>query len=167
MKNKKYVRSRGNCITMSALDASPSSAKAKRRKSLAQAMHLVDSAIANLEGIASPGPGQSPAAAYRRRRSSITGGTGNPLLAGAAEVADAKSLVARLSRSCVSEGGAASVSAAEVEILLKALSPDGAATFDPAPLAASLGRSPAAVANLRSWDFDVFEVTPLFCGFEL
>jgi len=55
-------------------DFEATSAKARRRKSLAQAMKLVDNAIANLEGVsASPegdaAPG-SPVSAYRRRRSS-------------------------------------------------------------------------------------------------
>lgn len=54
------------------------SAKARRRKSLAQAMKLVDNAIANLEGVsASPEGGDggaSPASpTHRRRRSTLAG----------------------------------------------------------------------------------------------
>jgi len=66
-------------VIMSALTDEAMQAKARRRKSLAHAMKLVDSAIANLE-VVSVAPhvsgqgGGDPAVTYRRRRSTISAG---------------------------------------------------------------------------------------------
>ena len=135
-------------------------AKARRRKSLAHAMKLVDSAIANLEGVAlTPSSATSPSS-HRRRRTS-----GNPLFAADESVPGAAGILARLARQCEA-GDGASVSAEDVltirAALQERLASKSRATvevsgFSAEVLAADLaGPSAPTVANLRSWGFDVF-----------
>ena len=150
---------------------SPVSAKSRRRSSLAHAMKLVDAAIANLEGAAGTG-GSSPASAYRRTRSMRDGSMRmNPLVGGGAagggpeDVSGARALLARLTSESTS-GGSAMVSAKELNLLETALATErnvhAPSDFDPSALANSLARAPPAVDNIRSWDFNVFEVAKAF-----
>lgn len=132
---------------MSALADDTMQAKARRRKSLAHAMKLVDSAIANLEVVSvaphvagqNGGGNGEPAVTYRRRRSTISngrltnmeGGNINPLLSNNTGMARARSQSAltahsvlhQLASRCKGEGTLISIS--EIEQLRESLSENG------------------------------------------
>lgn len=132
---------------MSALADDTMQAKARRRKSLAHAMKLVDSAIANLEVVSvaphvagqNGGGNGEPAVTYRRRRSTISngrltnmeGGSINPLLSNNTGMARARSQSAltahsvlhQLASRCKGEGTLISIS--EIEQLRESLSENG------------------------------------------
>lgn len=157
---------------MSTFEASAedNSARARRRKSLAHAMKLVDAAIANLESVAPTSPRRRPRTANPLLGNSIEGSDEPPDLAGA------HALLAALQQRCSSNNtntnsgsgrGSAEVTAGEVANLQAALAGQLAdqgrralavSSFSAAPLAAALRARRAAqpLPLLRSWAFDVF-----------
>lgn len=166
-------------------------AKSRRRKSLAHAMMLVDSAIANLEGVTNAPSttdtgGGSPAAMYKRRPSTlgrmgsaeipsdstirrrnsrlqgftdVVEGESNDHLTSAALVAARKVITSLADRCAASSDGSTRISKFEVAELREGLP----SRFEPSSASTaaivSITSNPLTISLIRSWNFDVFEVS--------